>query len=231
MSETTRWWLFATINSPHKPDTGREHCSQECRSWRRQPMSCCDRPASCEWVSNKVHANSTSYLSCQDSTCISVTIISSSPVLLLSVLWHCWLDVRKTTQPENNWVMKCWHGYLSGARCKWYAYGPAHATATPSSLASLKSTLVWLFWCWLTLGCLGKEAIKRASVCLFAAYIVATLVHDCTNTFSFCLKLLQDGWNPQSKDNLWEQLEQVSYMPDALPVAQTINTVYITPSN
>jgi len=24
----------------------------------------------------------------------------------------------------------CWCGYLSGARCKWSAYGPADATAT-----------------------------------------------------------------------------------------------------
>jgi len=39
----------------------------------------------------------------------------------------------------------CWCGYLSGARCKWSAYGPADATdatATSSSLASLKSILV-----------------------------------------------------------------------------------------
>ena len=31
-------------------------------------------------------------------------------------------------------VMRCWHGYLPGARCKWHAYGSADATATPSSL-------------------------------------------------------------------------------------------------
>ena len=30
-------------------------------------------------------------------------------------------------------------GYLSGARCKLFAYGPADATATPSSLAAVKS--------------------------------------------------------------------------------------------
>jgi len=29
------------------------------------------------------------------------------------------------------------HGYRSAARCKWFAYGPADATATASSLASL----------------------------------------------------------------------------------------------
>ena len=37
--------------------------------------------------------------------------------------------------------MRCWCGYLSGVRCKWFAYGLADAAATPSSLASLKSIL------------------------------------------------------------------------------------------
>jgi len=31
----------------------------------------------------------------------------------------------------NNWVMRCWCGYLSGARCRLFAYGPADATAIP----------------------------------------------------------------------------------------------------
>ena len=42
----------------------------------------------------------------------------------------------------KNWVVRYWHGYLCGARCKWFAYGPADATATPSSLAPLKSRMV-----------------------------------------------------------------------------------------
>jgi len=44
----------------------------------------------------------------------------------------------------KNWVVRCWHGCLSGARCKWFAYGPADATATPSSLAPVKSRMVYL---------------------------------------------------------------------------------------
>ena len=31
----------------------------------------------------------------------------------------------------RNWVMRCWCGYLSGARCRLFAYGPADATAVP----------------------------------------------------------------------------------------------------
>ena len=46
-----------------------------------------------------------------------------------SVLWRCWLGGRKGIRPVKNWVMGCWHDYLSGARCR-LAYGPADATAT-----------------------------------------------------------------------------------------------------
>ena len=46
-----------------------------------------------------------------------------------SVLWRCWLGGRKGIRPVKNWVVGCWHGYLSGARCR-LAYGPADATAT-----------------------------------------------------------------------------------------------------
>ena len=38
-------------------------------------------------------------------------------------------------------VMRCWHGYLSGAKCKWYAYGSADST--PSSPTSAKSRMVY----------------------------------------------------------------------------------------
>jgi len=38
----------------------------------------------------------------------------------------------------------CWHGYLSGARCKWFTYGPADVTAIPSSLAPVKSRILWI---------------------------------------------------------------------------------------
>ena len=34
------------------------------------------------------------------------------------VLWRCWLGGRKGIRPVKNWVVRCWHGYLSGARCR-----------------------------------------------------------------------------------------------------------------
>ena len=45
-------------------------------------------------------------------------------LLLPSVLWRCCLGGRKGIWPVKNWVVGCWHGYLSGARCR-LAYGPA----------------------------------------------------------------------------------------------------------
>ena len=49
--------------------------------------------------------------------------------LVPSVLWRCWLGGRKGIRPVKNKVVGCWHGYLSGARCR-LAYCPADATAT-----------------------------------------------------------------------------------------------------
>ena len=46
-----------------------------------------------------------------------------------SMLWRCWLGSRKGIRPVKNWVVGCWHGYLSRARCR-LAYGQADATAT-----------------------------------------------------------------------------------------------------
>ena len=64
--------------------------------------------------------------------------------MLSSVLWHCWLDIRKSICLIKNWGMTCRHGFLSKVSCKWFAYGPVDTTAIPSSLASLKSKLVYL---------------------------------------------------------------------------------------
>jgi len=84
-------------------------------------------------------------------------------ILLLNIVWHiadifsvllCILEAVAFSalallvghQEERlackKYMMSCWHGYLPGARCKWFAYCPAYpdVNATPSSLlASLKS--------------------------------------------------------------------------------------------
>ena len=58
----------------------------------------------------------------------------------------------------------CWCGYLSGAKYKWFAYGPADAIATPSSLALLKSRMVLPFSCQLTQVVLEKRPLTVVMV-------------------------------------------------------------------
>ena len=79
----------------------------------------------------------------------------------------------------KNWVVRYWCGYLSGARCKLFAYGPADATASPSSFAPLKFRAVYL--CGSGLHRLSwKKAVKTH---------VVVVVHDffvhrwCSKTF------------------------------------------------
>ena len=63
------------------------------------------------------------------------------------VLWHCMLGVRKSIRPVKIGVIRCWCGYLSGARCRLFAYGPASATAVPKLnrlLPHLKSDWFYL---------------------------------------------------------------------------------------
>jgi len=55
---------------------------------------------------------------------------------------------------------RCWHGYLFADRCKWFACGTADAAASPTSLASLKSRLVWPFWCQLAHIVLEKRPLN-----------------------------------------------------------------------
>jgi len=60
--------------------------------------------------------------------------------------------------------MRCWRVCLSVMRCKRFVYGPADATAIPSSLALLKSRQTGLTLLVLAYpGCRGKEAVKLVS--------------------------------------------------------------------
>jgi len=70
-----------------------------------------------------------------------------------------WAAGRTRHPAYKNWVVRYWRGYLSGARCKWFAYGPADATATPSSLASLKPRMVYFFGAGLP-GLFWKKAVE-----------------------------------------------------------------------
>jgi len=77
----------------------------------------------------------------------SVSIIAFSALT-------CWLGVRKgirTVKKRSGW---CWRGYVSGIRCKWFAYGPA---ATPIISCFIKIQIDSTFLVAAYSGCAGKE--------------------------------------------------------------------------
>jgi len=49
---------------------------------------------------------------------------------------------RKSIRPVKNCVMRCLCGYLSGARCRLFAYGPADATDATASQNPIISCLI-----------------------------------------------------------------------------------------
>ena len=54
------------------------------------------------------------------------------------VLRRCWLGSRKGIRPVINWVVGCWHGYLSGLRCR-FAYGPVKSRLVLTRVILTKS--------------------------------------------------------------------------------------------
>jgi len=90
-------------------------------------------------------------------TCMQQTNIQLySTHLLPSVLWGCWLGVRKGIWPGAG-VVICLEW---GANDLWFAYGPADATATPSSLAPVNPER-FTFLVPAYPGCPGKKVVKR----------------------------------------------------------------------
>jgi len=80
------------------------------------------------------------------------------------VLWRCWLDGRKGVRPIKNWVVACWHGCLSGVRCR-LACSPADASATHYLLLQYLQ-IGFTFLVPAHLGSPRQGAIKRVCVCV-----------------------------------------------------------------
>jgi len=74
-----------------------------------------------------------------------------------SVLWRCWLGSRKGIRPAKNWVVGCWHGYVSGSRCR-FAYGPAVATSAHCLL--LQKIQIGFTFLVTAQGSTGQRAVK-----------------------------------------------------------------------
>ena len=55
------------------------------------------------------------------------------------------LGVRKSIRPVKKRVTRWWFGYLSGARCRLFAYGPADATASQNPIISSHLNPDWFY--------------------------------------------------------------------------------------
>ena len=80
--------------------------------------------------------------------------------LLPSVLWRCWLGGRKGIRPVKNWVVGCWHGYLSAARCRLIQLMPLPLTVSCFS----KIQIGFTFLVPAHPGSPGQRAVKRVCV-------------------------------------------------------------------
>jgi len=81
------------------------------------------------------------------------------------VLWRCWLGGRKGIRPVQNWVVGCWHGYLSGGADLYMA--PLMPLPLTVSCFS-KIQIGFAFLVPAHLGCPGQRAVKRVCVCVCA---------------------------------------------------------------
>jgi len=106
-------------------------------------------------------------------TCKRVMTISEQftiePISMPSVLWRCWLGGRKGIRPVKNWVVGCWHDYLSGMRCRF-----AHAQLMPLPLTIScysKSTLVLPSW---FIPLFQHRVSLRSAVATFLAFLRMT---------------------------------------------------------
>ena len=71
---------------------------------------------------------------------------------------------------------------------QWFAYGPADATAIPSSLASLKSRLVWPFWC-------QPTQVVSCTLTVQLLHVCAGLSRDRPATIQIEVKSIDDTSN------------------------------------
>ena len=77
--------------------------------------------------------------------CLSISFFAFIALMLL-------VGRREEHPASKNWVVRYWHGYLSGARCKWFAYGiwSSWCHCHPIICCSSKIQNGLPFWCRLT---------------------------------------------------------------------------------
>ena len=79
------------------------------------------------------------------------------------MLWCCWLGSRKGIRPVKNWVVGCWHGNLSWARCRLAMH---MAQLMPLLLTVFCFSEIQVDFIFLVPGSLGQRAVKRMCMCV-----------------------------------------------------------------
>ena len=104
----------------------------------------------------------------------------------------CWLyGIR----PVGNWVVGCWRGYLSGARCR-LAYSPADATATHCLLLQWNPDWFYLSGSDSPGGSPGQRAVERVWSLIVWSYIDACWVWSVWWCMYQCVGVWQElRWN------------------------------------
>jgi len=96
----------------------------------------------------------------------------------------------------KNWVLRCWRGYLSEARCRLFAYGPADATDIPKPdhlLPHLNPD--WFYW--LIQVVLEKRPLKRCSSCSSSSRMLHRKKTPNSGNSLACLEsMTQPDWKP-----------------------------------
>ena len=101
---------------------------------------------------------------------VPVTVVFSALTLLVGQ--------QEGHRPVINSSVKCWHGYLSGARCR-LAYGPADATVTVSSFSKINIGFTFLIPAHPDSA--GKTAVKYA--CVYVTVLIVVIIIVQTSRF------------------------------------------------
>ena len=120
-----------------------------------------------------------------------------------SMLWYCWLGSKKGIRPVKNRVVGCWHGYLSGARCRLACSSWCHCHSL--SLVSVKFRLVLPFWYWLTLVVPEKRSLNGCVCvcCVVLHFFWLVNASFCCVRFRFFLYL--------AKRLAWGNVSEMTY--------------------
>jgi len=111
-----------------------------------------------------------------------LTYFTQQQLDLPSVLWQCWLGVRKNIRPELSDEVLAWLSICSKVQmiCMWSSWCHYHQ----SSFASLKSRLVWPFWCRLIQVVLENRLLNRSLSVATGQHLIQCIPLACSTTLS-----------------------------------------------